>query len=412
VQAFIARQPVFDGTREVFGYELLFRSGPENVFSSADGDRASTKVMSDSMLVHGLDALTTGRKAFVNVTRNILLDEAYTIMPPESTVVELLETVEPDNDVVEACRKLRRNGYLLALDDFVFESKYEKLLRELDILKVDFAATSPEQRAAHTRRNSGEYRLLAEKVETYEEFQEAGELGYAYFQGYFFCRPEMLCAREIPGFKLNYLRILAEINKPDLDLDQLERVIQQDVALSYKLLKYLNSASFGMRNRVNSIRHAMTLLGEKSLRKWASLIAMNSMGVDKPSELLSYGLIRARMCELVSAATPLKERQHDLFITGMFSVIDALIDRPIDEVLAGIPIANDVKDTLLGESTDLTPVFRVVLAILECRLNDMNEWMQRLSLDEAKITECYRDAIVWANEVFNPSSGAKARKAS
>ena len=266
--SFIARQPIFDAGFEVFGYELLFRSGPENCFLHSDGDAASSKVFSDSLCVHGLETLTAGRKAFVNVTRRVLINELYTILPPECTVLEVLETISPDEEVIRACRTARENGYLLALDDFVFEPRYEPFLSEVDIVKVDWVTATPEQRRVITARAEVDgFALLAEKVESYGEVHEAARLGYRYFQGFFFCMPEMITTRDIPAVKLNHLRLLDQINRPTVDVDELEGIIHCDAGLSYKLLRYLNSVGFGLRHRVNSIKHAITLLGEKAVRK-------------------------------------------------------------------------------------------------------------------------------------------------
>lgn len=413
MDAFIARQPILDNELDVFGYELLFRAGPENYFSNIDGDYASSKLMSDSTSVHGLETLTAGRMVFVNVTRKILLDKSFSILPPGQTVIELLETVEPDEEVIAACKELREAGYQLALDDFMFDSKRDPLLAVADFVKVDFAATDPKQRrnfAAHGKR--GGFTLVAEKVETREQLHEARHLGYSYFQGFFFCKPKIVSTREIPGVKLTYLRLLDEINQPALDLDRLAEIIRQDVPLSYKLLKYLNSVAFGLRNKVSSIRHAITLLGELAVRRWASQTALTILGEDKPPELLTTSLIRARFCELVGREAQMRDQELDLFTIGLFSVIDALVDRPMPEVLAGISMWPYVKDTLLGEQTNLSPVYELVLALERGQWDRVTSITGRLPVSEAKIVECYRRSIHYADSVYEPSPKAEARLAS
>src|SRR5262245_16950807 len=282
MDAFVARQPIFDRNCGVFGYELLFRAGSANAYSGNDGDKASSTVISDSLHVHGLESLTAGKKGFINVTRRLLLQDLITVLPSKLTVVELLESITPDPEVIQACRKLRQAGYIVAMDDFVFDPKYAELLHEVDIIKVDFMGTTSEQRSrfAESFKSNGT-RLLAEKIESRNEFDEALRLGYALFQGYFFCKPQVVQGKDVPTSQLGYLRFLQQVNAPEINFDNLEQIIKSELSLSYKLLKYLNSASFGLRSKVTSIKQALVLLGVRPLRKWASLMALSSLRSDK-----------------------------------------------------------------------------------------------------------------------------------
>lgn len=410
--SFIARQPIFDAGFEVFGYELLFRSGPENLFAHADGDAASTKVVSDSLCVYGLETLTAGRRAFVNVTRRVLIDELYAILPAACTVLEILETIPPDEEVIGACQTARENGYLLALDDFVLDPRYEPFLSEVDLVKVDWMATTATQRRVIAGRAEAEgFALLAEKVESYDDVHEAARLGYRYFQGFFFCTPEMIARRDIPAVKLNHLRLLDQINRPTVDVDELEGIIRCDASLSYKLLKYLNSVGFGLRHRVNSIKHAITLLGEKAVRKWASLIALTSLSEDKPSELCRTSLIRARFCELIGQRVGFGGRELDLFVLGLFSVVDALLDRPMEQVVADLRIWPEVKGTLLGETTALRPVLELALALERGRWDEVIAITNRLPLDDDQVLKAYESAILWAHGTLPAGAGTSDRAA-
>ncbi len=329
---FIARQPIFDAKKRVVAYELLFRSGPENFFSGRDADRASSQLIDDSLHVFGIDALIGKTRAFINLTRKTLLDELITMIPPTRAVAELLETVEPDEAVLAAAAALRKAGYTLALDDFVSKPEMEPLLQLANIVKVDFLATRGDERErmikALIKRG---IQVLAEKVETQEEVTLAKSLGCVYFQGYFYCRPEMSSRRELPGHKLNHLRLLRELGKPHLDLPAVEQVLKSDMALASKLLKHLNSAWFGWRQRVTSLQHAVVLLGDRQFRKWASLVAIATMADDKPRELPNTSLVRARFCELLAPLAQQKDASLDAFLVGMFSLVDAIIGRPLDE---------------------------------------------------------------------------------
>lgn len=399
---FIARQPILDLGKKTFAYELLFRSGLENSFGNAEPNQACVRVFHDSVMEYGLNSLVGASKAFYNVTRQGLVDELYTVLPRDKVVLELLENIAPDAEVIAACEKLKCAGYQLALDDFVFSPAFTPLVEIADIVKVDFLATSEQERrrlpeafAAHS------LRLLAEKVETLDEFEEAGEHGYELFQGYFFCRPEILSGVEIPKFKTNYLRFLREVRASPLNLDRLEASIKQEMSLSVKLFRLLNSAAFSLTSEVSSIRRALMLLGEVRLRKWASVVALAGIGSDKPSEIVVTGFVRAEFCELVAERAGLSHLAEDLFLCGMLSVVDALVGRPMGEVLADLTLAPEVVGTLLGETTPLSAVFDLSLNYERGAWTEIDGGAESLGLPGPEVVNCYRHAVLSAAEVFN-----------
>jgi c-di-GMP-related signal transduction protein len=398
---FLARQPIFDRQQNVIAYELLFRSASGGPVPDAEYEQAALNVIRDIFFVFGLEHLTTGKKAFINVSRRALVEEKITIFPPEQTVVEVVETIEPDTEVVAACGKLKQAGYKIALDDFIYHEKFDPLIELADYIKIDFKQTLGDERKQMLDRFAGKkVQLIAEKVETHREFNEAYAYGYPYFQGFFICVPEIIAGRDIPGFKVNYLRFLREVNQPTLNMDKLEQVIKQDVSLSYKLLRYLNSAWFGWRTEVTSIKGALVRLGEKPTKKWASMVAYTNLAEDKPSELLLTSLIRARFCELTGPEAGIKGKDLDLFLTGLFSLIDALVDRPLAEVLDEVSVSQEVKDTLLGKPSPIVKVFQLVVAY------ERGDWIRvlslvsELSMDRTRILECYTQSVEWADRVF------------
>jgi c-di-GMP-related signal transduction protein len=398
-QVFLGRQPILDRARNVFGYELLYRSsGQHNAYSGTDADQASSAVLHRSLNVVGLNELVGPHRAFVNFTRNLLVNGDWTVLPKESIVVELLETVEPDAEVVSACRAVKEAGYVLALDDFVFSPKYEVLLQLADILKIDFLLTRGEERKRIAAKFGGRLELLAEKVETHEDFRQGRELGFRYFQGYFFCKPEIISQREIPVLKQHALHFIQEINAPEVDFERVEQIIKRDMALATRLLRYLNSASVGLGNRITSIRHALTLLGQRPLRKWASLIAMSAFGKDKPSELMTIALVRGRFCEQVGSLVGMKNREMDLFFMGLFSAMDALLDQPLDKLLARLPLPEDVAAALTGTASRLGVLYALALAYEQGRDEDVNRLNASLGLTLEELSEIYRQAVVWADE--------------
>ena len=397
----LARQPIFDQKKKVFGYELLFRSGNDNVYDHTDGDMATAQVLNRTVNMSGLRSLLGGARGFINFTRQTLINGDYRFLPNQTVVVELLEDVEPDEQVVEACRQVKDSGYMLALDDYAGNYDYKPLIGLVDIIKVDFMDSTPQQRKGFVRQfaNVG-VQLLAEKVETHEEFAEAMELGYKYAQGYFFCKPEMMRRRDVPACRTNYMRFLQEVSRLDPDLDRIEGIVKQEVSLSYKLLHYLNSAALGLPTKITSIKHALTLLGVVPLRKWAALVATTCMGEDKPRELMRTTLVRAHFCELIGADTRFDDREVDLFLLGLLSTLDALLDQPIDELVMDLPLASDVKTALLAEAGSLGTVLRLAMASDRGDVPTITSAGNELHLSPLQITRAYHAAIQWADEII------------
>lgn len=401
MEVFVARQPIFDRYRRVYGYELLFRSSLENFFPDIDGDRASSSVINNSFLVMGIQSITGGTRAFVNVTDSLLIDGTAEILPKDLTVVEILEGSRLDSEVIAACRRLHQAGYLLALDDFVYHNGHDPLLEIADILKIDYREIGPADRKAVVDRFAPRgIRLLAEKVETNEEYREALALGYDYFQGYFFTRPEVVVGKEVPGVKLNYLRMLQEIHRPNLNLNQLEEIIKREVSVSYKLLRYLNSAAFSFRQKITSIPHGLMLLGERNIRKWATVVALAGMANDKPEELVVTAILRARFCELLAPKVGLADRESELFLTGMLSVIDAILDKPMADILAELPISEEISTALFPGDNAFARVLHLVVAYEQAEWERVREQAASLSVAEGELPAMHLQALEWAQQVF------------
>jgi EAL and modified HD-GYP domain-containing signal transduction protein len=244
---------------------------------------------------------------------------------------------------------------------------------------------------------------VAEKVETREMFEETLELGYDLFQGYFFSKPTIVQAGDLRGYKLHYFEILQEINQSDLDFGRIEEIFKREMSLCYKLLRYINSVFFGWRNRVSSVRRAMILLGEQELKKWASFIILASMAEDKPDELLIQSVVRARFCEALAPMTGFADRSQDLFLMGMFSLIDAILDRSLEAILGELPIAEDVRDALLGEQTDLNRILCYARVYERGSWSDLERLTPQLGLPEEEVPALYLDALEWGTRTFSCS---------
>ena len=393
---YVARQPIFDRAQKVFGYELLFRNGLENAFHG-DTDEASRATLDRSLLI-GLDVLCDGRRAFVNCTRNTLIKGLVTLLPSTKTVVEILESVPPDPDVIESCRNLKEQGYTIALDDYVAGDRREPLAEIADIIKVEMRLTTAEQRAALMKRfGPWRCRMLAEKVETQADFIQARDQGFVYFQGYFFRRPEMLSTRDLPAHRWNYLRMLQEVARPEINLPVLEELIKSEASVCYRLLRYLNSSMFGLRSEIRSIRHALSILGERDLRRWVRLVAAVGAGQEKTSDLVLSALVRGRFGELLGPLVP--HGESDLFLLGLLSLIDAMLEMPMSQILEKIPLDQPTKAVLLGQPSPLYSVFQLMLA------HESGDWAaasalsRSLQLESDVVASYYWEAQEWAREL-------------
>jgi len=402
MQVFVARQPIFDTRKRVVAYELLFRAGLENAFPrGTDPDMASARVIDHALSAFDFGGLTQGKKAYVNVTRRVLCEGLYTVLPPKHTVIELLETVSVDDETVAAVKAARRAGYEIALDDFVDRPGVEPFVTMAQVLKVDFLATPPDERKRlRDQARKKKLTLLAEKVENAAEFENAEQLGYSLFQGYFFQRPEIISREEIPPAKMTYVRFLRALQAPALDYGALESIIKQDVALSVKLLKLLNSAAFGWKSRVTSLKHALVLLGERPFRKWASLIAVVGMTEDRPPELALISLARARFCERLCPLARLVASELDAFLVGLLSALDAMVGRPLTELLQEIVVSPEIDAALLRQDTPLGKARALVVAYEAGEWAEVSALAGALGIAERELPALADESRTWASETM------------
>jgi c-di-GMP-related signal transduction protein len=400
MEKFIARQPIFDMKRVVYGYELLFRSGTANFFPGLHMDLACVST-ADNLFLFGIERLTRGRHAFVNCSRDFLVRDYAALLPKDRVVIEILENTEPDPEVIAACKRLKHAGFAIALDDFIEVGRWGDLVDLADFIKVDFLATPADAQRDFCREFSRRnIRMLAEKVETYADFERARDYGYAFVQGYFFSRPEIVTRHDIPSNKINYVRVLQAVTRSELDRDEVTERIKAEASLSYRLLRYLNSPAFFLASEVRSIPHALMLLGERGIRRWVSLVAMACMGDDKPQELLLLPLMRARFCELLAPLAGLDESANDLFLLGLLSAIDAILDMKMEDVLKEITLRAEIREALLGHPNAFRRIFDVVLAFEHAAWDDFDNAAASLAIAKDVISEIHVQSMEWAATVL------------
>ena len=402
MEVYVARQPIFNRTKKIFGYELLFRGGTTNAFPPIDGDTATSKLLSNSFFNIGIEQLTGGKKAFVNFTEDLLVKKVPSLFPKNILVVEILEDVKPHNGVVEACREIAKQGYPVALDDFFYTSEWDTLISLADVIKIDFMATEANtiKEYVHGLSRPG-LKFLAEKVETHEEFEFALELGFEYFQGYFFSKPQIVEGKDVSPSKINLVQLLAEANRPDFRFDELEKIVSRDVSISYKLMRYINSPFFKRVHEISSIKQAVVLLGEQGMRQFISLIVMAKLASDKPEELVRTSIIRARLCELLGRCGKGEVEGSELFTLGLFSLIDAIMDERMHTLMEKLPLTEAIKKALTSNQGVLADYLKVATSYESGDWESFEESTQKLGIDQESVPGLYLEALGWADSMNN-----------
>lgn len=398
----IARQPIFNIDKTVFGYELLYREKGANIYTGSNGDTATLNVMINSFLSVGMDTLTGDKKAFINFTERLITEEVASLFSNEHMVVELLETIEPTEGVIEACKNLKGAGYSIVLDDFIIREGYEPLIEIADIIKLDFLNIPYEENEAIIKKyKNKKIKFLAEKIETIEDFNRALMLGCVLFQGYFFAKPEILPSRTIPPYKINYLRLLNEVNGVDPDFDKLAEIIEHDVSFSYEVLKLVNSAAYYRNNKISSIKQALVYMGLSDVRKWIYIAVMRNLGTDKPSEIINYSMIRLKFMEFLANRLGQSHKSSEYITVGMLSLIDALMDMEMSVILQAIHLSDDIKNILLKNKKDgmLATCYQLVLEYEHANIEEVTELSNLLGLQISEISQMYYDALDWLRAI-------------
>ena len=395
---FVGRQPIFDKKLNVYAYELLFRSAEANNSSSAmlDGDSATSQTIINTFVEIGLEKLVRDKFAAINLTESFILDVDKIPFSKDQVILEILEDIPVTPKLIDAVQRLVDKGYIIALDDYIYDPKHAPLIKLATIIKIDLMAQSKQDLVKHVKElKNFNVKLLAEKIENFQEFEFCRKLGFDYFQGYFLSKPQIVKGTSLPANRLTVLHLLSVVNNPNSDTDDLTEAINTDVATSYRLLKLINSAAFGLQRKIDSIEQGILLLGRKQLASWASMLAMSSLD-DRPSEILRTTMVRAKMCELVAekiGATNIES----FFTVGMFSALDLLLQRPLPELLKPLPLSSEIVSALLEGEGLLGKVLACVIAF------EMSDWdkvcIKDIPAEEFTIINI--EAITWAGAIID-----------
>ena len=397
----VGRQPILDQYGVTWAYELLYRGHDEHAFANLHEDEATSSVINNSFYSAEFGCVSSGKKSFINFTAQLVIDEVWRVLPKHDVVIELLENIEPTPELIAAAEKIKGQGYTLALDDFEYDPKLEPLIDLADIIKVDIRISGMEtaKQFAKTYLPRGK-KLLAEKVETLQEFKDCREWGYSLFQGFFFAKPEIIESEQIPESKVSKLQLMQKVHQPDIDYGDLVDVLKSDPGLTLKLLKYINSVAMGVRHEITNLRQALALIGLNNFKKWASVLIMASIAEDKPRELMKLSLFRGRFCELLSDHMGLRDQSSEYFLTGIFSIMDAAFGKPMESLVADLPLSDEIIETLLGNETNLSSVLQLSQALeleggLENYVSDL-----KMPVPLEKLSAINQEAISWTDQII------------
>ncbi|HCX65250.1 MAG TPA: hypothetical protein DHN33_08585 [Eubacteriaceae bacterium] len=410
MEVYIARQPIFDRRHKVVAYELLYREDPQSNFHNdlMDDHVATSRVLINSFLNLGLENITEGKKAFVNFGEKTLTEDISVYFTPSVLTVEILENVKITENILNACVELKKKGYQIAIDDFEEQNEvqYEKILPYIDILKVDLFANPKESWRAIAKNYRGKgIKLLAEKVETEEVYNQVRDMGYDYFQGYFFSKPKIVAAKNLTSYEMKCFDILRELNEQEPDYDRLAELVEQDVNLSYKFLKITNSPIFYLKMPIASIRQALVYLGIKEIRRFISMLLVYEIKGNKPDELIKKALVRGKLCELIGQLTASSRRTSELFLLGLFSLIDAMLEQSKENLVKELPLEQDVKECLLEKETpankEIYHIYKSVISFDDEHWSVFDQHIKEIDIQPTTFNEMHVQSIAWAKEALN-----------
>lgn len=402
--SYVARQAIYNIEKRVFAYELLFRNGDSNCFPDVSPDEATSSMIANSHLTVGIEDITFNKPAFINFHKDTLLYRFPSTLDPSSVVIEIVETVEVNDELVKACQHVRDLGYQLALDDYDFSPRWDAFIPFIDYIKVEVEELEKQGSAAVTKiQELSKYgiKVIAEKVETHEQFERFKAIGVKLFQGYFLARPEMIRHRDVNAALHSVTELVALSNSSNFDAKEVAKVIEKDVGLAYKLMRFINNPLINKRQKIESLQHAINYMGHIEIKKFIALLALANMRGEKPSELLIQSLVRARFCSLISLELELPENPPTSFLLGLFSMLDALLDRDMKSLVDKLPVGEELSDALCRKNVDSTMglQMRVCFAFEEANWDEIDYVALQFDISSERLYTLYYEAMHWAQNM-------------
>ncbi len=401
---FVGRQPILDLNEDIYGYELLHRDSTENAFPNIDPDQATIELLINTFISIGSKEIVGQHLSFINFTGSLLAQDVFDGLDPQTVVIEVLEDVAVTPSLLTKLRELKAEGFRIALDDFELQEQHhvhKELFNIVDIIKIDFRATTAEARAKMERfiRCYPQIQLLAEKVETKADLIEARLAGYTLFQGFFFAEPEIIEGFEIPPKPLLHFQIIEQLHDPDANIERIATLIKSDISLTYRLLRVVNSAGIGVVQEIRSIKQALVILGLNEMRKWVQVLALREFGQSdsggRIQALIDFSLARAKLCEQLAVETG-KSNRDEYFLTGLFSMMDLIMKQEWPAIFTQISLSQKVQDTLLGKETEISPYVRLIEAIERLDSDQIDAFAKEMNIDQVRLTKYSQQANRWA----------------
>tara|TARA_R110001592_G_scaffold63789_7_gene195688 strand:- start:731 stop:1948 length:1218 start_codon:yes stop_codon:yes gene_type:complete len=400
--SYIARQPILNIKQETVAFELLFRDGESNSFPGICPDKATSKIIVDNQFTLGIEEVTGNLPAYINFHADALIHHFPDFLDPKKIVIEILEDVIISDELLNACKLLKEKGYTLALDDFNFDSKWDVFLPFVDIIKVDVLECSMlDISRSLSRLKNYKLTLLAEKVETLQAFEQLKILGFTLFQGYFFAKPEMLKKKNILSSKKHMIDLMRHANSAEFDFDAISEVFSKDLGLTYKLLRFINSPSYGPSKEISSLKHALIYIGNLELKKFIALLVLADLNEGKPHEIIRISLMRAKFCEQISIIKKDSENPPKAFLTGMLSHIDGVLDQSITEVMNILPVHMEIKKALIQKDNYLAKYLALFMTLEQGKWQQAKKISNLIELNEEDYLNAYQESVNWSDEMLS-----------
>ena len=396
--AFIARQPILDKSKDVFAYELLFRDGKSGAYPEHSAEKS--KYISEQFHPLGLDDICGEKTSFITFSSDTLISRFPTTLNPSSVVVELADPTENTSALFQACEHIKQLGFRLAISDPMMVGSQHDIFPLIDIVKVDVTKTRFETIEKQiSRYHDADVKMVAEQVDSQEHFSTCVDLGFDFFQGYFFSQPEARILRQLPASKMNVVDLMGESSNSDFDINRISQIIERDATLSFLLLKFINNPTINKRYKITSLKHALNYMGEVEIKKFIALLSLTNLGDEKPLEVIHMSLVRAKFFDLLAERRGVKNNPPISFLVGLFSLLEALLDQSMTNIVKQLPLSDEVNEALLGKNLEMNSYMTLVRAFEGALWMNVIKQAKLLNIDQKQLHVLYNQAIVWGNGV-------------